>query len=181
MGSHGGTAPTNLGFVHDVVVNERREVDHFHDHRSRDMRIVNTARRAGAQREQSWAQLLALVAQSVFGKGRNFGVKTLDLLCKAFSHRAQERFRRGHYLLPGERWILSYCGGRNRKPAEFGSQHLAKRYGFRALKSNCLSLIDSRLSRFVQERPCLSTGNYSQMRSGQRSRMLSLWQASLNS
>src|SRR2546423_12450575 len=59
----------------------------------------------------------------------------------------QKGFCRRNNLFPGQGRTLSYClGSRNRQPTEFGSQHVTKMYVSGVPKSNCLSLIDSKLS-----------------------------------
>ena len=132
-----GTAATDPCFIHDIVMNQGGQVNHLDDDRHHHMRIPHLARGSSAQRDQSGAQLFALICQRILGIDRNIPLELVDLVAQALNDSFEKRLSRGDDALPrqidiqsGRYWNGCFIG------AGLGYQHAGQNYVPHRTKSN---------------------------------------------
>ena len=102
IGRQGQLAPADLGLVHDIVVDQRGQVNHLDDDRDGDMLVAGPAEGVGGQSHQGRAQVLALAVEGVIRVGGNFRVEGFDLVRQSPADGFQKRLDRVDDLLPGK-------------------------------------------------------------------------------
>ena len=78
-GSHGRTTPTDRSPVHDVVVDEGRQMDHLEEHRDRDVVLHDASDAAGAESHEGGPELFPPVVEGVSGLSGDLGLEAVDL------------------------------------------------------------------------------------------------------
>jgi hypothetical protein len=77
--SHRGTTPTDHGTVHDVVMDESRQVDHLEQHGDRDMVLHDASDAPGAEAHEGGSELFTPVVEGIAGLARDLGLEAVHL------------------------------------------------------------------------------------------------------
>ena len=75
-------APANLGFIHHVVMHQRRQVHHLDDYGHRHVGVADLAQGLGGQGHQRGSQMLALPVQRIISVRDESGSKASTCLAR---------------------------------------------------------------------------------------------------
>ncbi|MFM1942779.1 MAG: hypothetical protein RI897_1761 [Verrucomicrobiota bacterium] len=141
VGGEGGAGAAEGGFVHDIVMDEGRQMDHFDDDCGGDGGLAGFLEDGGAEAEECGAELFALAGEGVVGVGGDFGVEGVDLGDELFSDEVKEMPYGLHHVSPDRIGVGGWWGEFDWGWVGFCpcTQHARPIYGWVLLKSNRLN------------------------------------------
>lgn len=78
-GNHRRTVSANAGTVHHIIVDQGRQMNHFHHHANGDVFIPKATDRPRSQGDERRAELFSLPVKGVAGMLRDLGLKLVHL------------------------------------------------------------------------------------------------------
>ena len=100
MGGQSGPAASNLAFIHHVIMDEGRQMDHFDDHGDGDVGVVEFAQGICGQGDERRAQVFAVAIERIFGIGTDRGIEVFHLFGEPGMDGFQKRFNGFNDLFP---------------------------------------------------------------------------------